>query len=130
MTEQRRHCSERLGYGLFRHHCYLPFKVERDGKDYCTIHDPEYVKAKNAKLQVKWDAKHAVDDARWAWQAARDKAVAGLTLEELQQVTPEMIRRALTQKVESPKDGETLLSRVAYWEGAPVKQTFEEVKHD
>lgn len=97
MTEIR-HCSYQVQSGGSRYTCQNPAKVERDGKDFCTIHDTEYVKARRAKQQAKYEAKYEVDKARWDWKAARDKAVAGLTLEELQRVTPEMIRQVILAK--------------------------------
>ncbi len=106
MAEQKRQCSAnrhaRDAYESWHtQKCENHAVVEREGKWYCRIHDSEYVKAKLAKLQAKWDAEHAANEARWAWSAARDKAVEGLTLEELQQVTPELIRRALSRRGEA-----------------------------
>ncbi len=34
--------------------CRHRAKVERDGKPYCAIHDPEYVKAKEAKHELAY----------------------------------------------------------------------------
>ena len=33
--------------------CSKPITIERDGKPYCKIHDPEYIKAKDAKREAK-----------------------------------------------------------------------------
>ena len=43
-------CSERVSdaYSWHNHPCTKPVKVERDGKPYCTIHDPEHKKARIA----------------------------------------------------------------------------------
>ena len=35
--------------GFYSHQCTKKPKVERGGKKYCTIHDPEYIKTKNEK---------------------------------------------------------------------------------
>lgn len=58
-------CSVRIPYGMGFHStaCSKPVKVERDGKPYCTIHDPERLKAKAANRQ-------AADDQRMAEQKA------------------------------------------------------------
>ena len=40
--------------------------VERDGNLYCTIHDPEYIQAKNKKLGEKWYEERKVRDDKWA----------------------------------------------------------------
>jgi uncharacterized Zn finger protein (UPF0148 family) len=39
--------------GWHRYQCTKHVKVERDGKFYCAIHDPEYIKLKDAKLKAK-----------------------------------------------------------------------------
>lgn len=48
-------CSKRFYNGkTFRgHQCGKPAKVERDGRHYCTIHDPEYRKAKAEKRRAE-----------------------------------------------------------------------------
>lgn len=45
------------------HSCQRPSKVERNGKWYCGIHDPEYVAAKRATQEELWRAKWAIKDA-------------------------------------------------------------------
>ena len=56
-------CSELVSpkepWGSFhRHRCHRPVKVQRDGLWYCSIHDPEYVKAKEAQLKEASDARY------------------------------------------------------------------------
>ena len=82
------------------HQCERKPVVTRDGRPYCKIHDPEYIKIKNAKWQAKWDKKWAERKIRGALAEARQKAIEGLTLEELKQVTPHLIR----QKILTSKD--------------------------
>ncbi len=36
--------------------CSNPATIERDGKPYCAIHDPEYIKAKETKRQARYEA--------------------------------------------------------------------------
>ena len=53
-------CSERVSpndkWGAFHSHpCSIKAVVERDGKPYCKIHDPEYVKAKREISQQKYE---------------------------------------------------------------------------
>ena len=58
MTEKHQ-CSERYesgGLGSMRS-CQIPAIVKRNGKWYCKIHDPEYIKAKAEKRDAEWDAK-------------------------------------------------------------------------
>lgn len=49
-------CCKRIFTGLtFRGHpCRKPAKIERDGKHYCAIHDPEYVKARAENRHAKY----------------------------------------------------------------------------
>ena len=43
-------------WGAFHpHQCLKKATVEREGKHYCTIHDPEYVKEESKKRRAKWD---------------------------------------------------------------------------
>ena len=53
-------CSEKVSDRNSRwphsYPCEKRSKVERDGKAYCTIHDPEYIKAKDAVRNAKWKA--------------------------------------------------------------------------
>ncbi len=60
MSEKQK-CSERVSgegrYGSFHQHlCRNKPIVERDGKWYCKIHDPERVKERQAKATIKWNA--------------------------------------------------------------------------
>jgi uncharacterized Zn finger protein (UPF0148 family) len=69
MNESKKQCSEKVFpsglYGSFHgYSCSKPATVERDGKWYCKIHDPEYVKAKDAKKRAKWDKKYKDDMER------------------------------------------------------------------
>jgi len=69
--------------------------VTEDGKLYCRIHSPEYVKAKRVKQQAKWDKESMERQTQYALKGARYAATEGLTLEELKQVTPNLIRERI-----------------------------------
>lgn len=43
--------------------CSKAAKVERDGKSYCTIHDPERRKAKDAEREERWKRESSMDRA-------------------------------------------------------------------
>ena len=45
--------------------CQKKAVIERDGKLYCRIHDPEYIKAKQEKKQAEWDKELAERNQRW-----------------------------------------------------------------
>lgn len=50
-------CSARVGYDSYwPSQCSRGATVTRDNKPYCTIHDPEYIKEKQAKKDAKWKA--------------------------------------------------------------------------
>ena len=58
MTQEYTRCSgqayDSSGFGrLYR--CTKRAVVERNGKPYCKIHDPEYIKAKTKEKDAKWD---------------------------------------------------------------------------
>ena len=76
----------------FGYQCQNKPIVTDNGNLYCRIHSPEYVKAKRAKQQAKWDKESAERQVGYALKDARKAATEGLTLEELKQVTPELIR--------------------------------------
>src|SRR5262245_35553402 len=67
MTTTRGQCSARVPSGRTYYACMNRAKVERDGKWYCAIHDPERVKTKQAKweadFQKRWDQQRADENA-------------------------------------------------------------------
>ena len=93
-------CSEmvpeksRWGF-LNRHQCEKKVKVTRDGKSYCKIHDPEYIAAQKKTREARWQKKWEEEKAYTKLHSARLAATEGLTLEELEKVTPGLIRKAL-----------------------------------
>ena len=48
-------CSEKVWHsGAFHpYQCQNKVVVEREGKPYCRIHDPEYIKEKQAKREIE-----------------------------------------------------------------------------
>ncbi len=63
--ENQRQCSEKVSdpgrWGSFhQHHCRKLAVVECDGKWYCQIHDPEYVKRKADEYKKEWDKKNTL----------------------------------------------------------------------
>jgi len=79
------------------HQCTRRVVVNYDGFNYCKIHDPEYIKAKGKARQEKWDREWAERRKRGNLEVVRRKATAGLTLDELNAVTPDLIRKALKE---------------------------------
>ncbi len=56
------------------HQCGNKAIVSREGKNYCRIHDPEYIKAKQAEREAKWDAESKDKQERWD----RERLILGL----------------------------------------------------
>jgi hypothetical protein len=99
MTKNLGQCSVKVyGDWLVTPNCQKPATVERDGKLYCTIHDPEYIKAKQAKWHAKFDRGYAERREQDELLTAKKLATKGLTLQELRRVTPELIRKALAEQ--------------------------------
>ncbi len=85
-------CQEWI-YGDYRgHQCNRKITCTRDGKNYCTIHDPQYIKEKHRKQEEERGRERAIKQKQNALFAARLAATSGLTMEELQSVTPAMIK--------------------------------------
>jgi glycine/D-amino acid oxidase-like deaminating enzyme len=58
-----------------RYSCSNTGRIERDGKFYCGIHDPEAEKARRAKHEAKWRAKW--DEEKKAHEANRRRQEFG-----------------------------------------------------
>ena len=79
----------------FNHQCSNKSVVTREGKLYCRIHDPEYIAEKKRKWQEAFDKERIEQSAMWDLKQARNDATEGLTLQELRQVTPELIKQKI-----------------------------------
>jgi len=69
MVTKEERCSQRVPgsgpWGVFhQHQCEKKAVIERDGKLYCKIHDPEYIEAKNTERTAKWDVEFSRKMAR------------------------------------------------------------------
>jgi len=50
-------CSEEVWFDNWhKSQCSKKVVVERDGKPYCKIHDPEYIRVKEAKRKASYEA--------------------------------------------------------------------------
>lgn len=65
-----------LGWG--NDSCSRRATVTRDGKRYCTQHDPEAVKAKAAAQHARWQAEWAESAKRQNRRALEEQACAGI----------------------------------------------------
>jgi hypothetical protein len=54
-------CSAKIPFDTWHDaQCSKPAVVERNGKWYCKIHDPEYIKTKEAKREAEYKSKCCV----------------------------------------------------------------------
>ncbi|MFA4974910.1 MAG: hypothetical protein WC683_20090 [bacterium] len=90
MTDKPK-CSERIFRDYTHYPCQHPAVVERDGKWYCKIHDPEYVKAKREEWAAKLQAQFAADKERYRRQIAETAACAGIPTEVLDDFVKEYL---------------------------------------
>ena len=80
-------CSEEVrdsGRWPSYHRCPKKAVVERDGKAYCKIHDPEYIKAKNAALQDRLKAEGDALSKKWRREFAERTACDSIPTEVLE----------------------------------------------
>lgn len=80
--------------GWYSYQCQKKPTVTRNGKSYCKIHDPEYIKEKDRLSREKWD-KEGIEIQK---KADRHQAIAivceGLDTETLNKLTPSLLRAA------------------------------------
>ena len=74
-------------WGIFHgHQCTRKATVERDGKHYCTIHDPVRIQEKREARHKKWDEESKANGEKWhredtIREACKD--VSTITLEKI-----------------------------------------------
>lgn len=78
MSREKTPCCKSLmdGYHLVR--CRKPATVEREGRHYCTIHDPVRVAEKDEARSAKWEAKMVEQRKAWALHAAAPELLEAL----------------------------------------------------
>lgn len=54
-------CSEHIFSQWGDHRCSKPVTVQREGKLYCTIHDPERIAQKQAERDAEWQTERLAD---------------------------------------------------------------------
>ena len=52
--KEKKQCSKKIWDVWSDHPCNINAIIERDGKLYCKIHDPEYIKEKDRKAEEKY----------------------------------------------------------------------------
>ena len=68
------------------HQCSRKGIIEKDGKLYCKIHDPEAEQKRRKEQQEKWDAERKVENAKRRRKSAIEKACEGVPTEVLEQI--------------------------------------------
>lgn len=81
MSETKQCCKARMdGYHIVG--CRKPATVERDGRHYCTIHDPVRVAEKDKARSEKWEARMVEQRKVHALHAAAPDLLAYAVLEQ------------------------------------------------
>ena len=98
---QRQTCSERVydrfsPYAAF--HCARFAVVERNGRWYCTQHDPEYVKARQEKREKKINQQREANRLIGE-REEREAAHAALCMRACEGLTDEELRRGVVPKM-------------------------------
>jgi len=95
--EKDKQCSYDVIYDSWchTHKCQKKAVVERDGKFYCKIHDPEYVKAKDEARTAKWDKEWA---EKKAYMELQNTAVRAC--KELNPDNPLAVAQSIKEMVE------------------------------
>lgn len=66
-------CCEKVHEGYRTYGCRNKAKVERDGKFYCGVHDPEKAKAKRAARDAKLAHEYKIRECKSKLQKVRDQ---------------------------------------------------------
>jgi hypothetical protein len=84
-------CEARVHSDFRSHQCYKDAKIERDGKHYCTIHDPVRIEEKRKTKEDKWKKEWDERKKRTEYQnsAAAYCKKKGLTIEDLKDAVSE-----------------------------------------
>lgn len=82
--------------------CQKKAKVERYGKQYCTIHDPEYVERKQKERQEKWYKEQVEKKRKW------DEGAALRQIEKAAPVMLEALKNLVSRIDEGLAIGEAL----------------------
>ena len=71
-------CSKRVYWDAWHSHpCANKGTVERDGKPYCGVHDPQKVAARQARRDASYLDAREEQDAKWKAADARARALGG-----------------------------------------------------
>jgi ferric-dicitrate binding protein FerR (iron transport regulator) len=88
----KKQCCKRVfpreRWGAFHeYNCTKPAIIERNGKWYCKIHDPEYVDAKNKEKHERWNAEAEAQREVWRRENAIRKACEGVDTDTLEKIS-------------------------------------------
>jgi hypothetical protein len=96
-------CSERVcgsgSWGAFHmHQCSKKATIERNGKKFCTIHDPEREKAIRAKKQAEYDAASKARQAEWEWERAAKTLCSGVDTQTMNRLGSGWLAKTLGER--------------------------------
>ena len=82
---EKRQCQERVFNGrLPDYQCQKKAVVDRDGKFYCKVHDPEYIKEKKRKWHERFAKEQVENRKRWHRKEVTEKVCEPFTTEWLE----------------------------------------------
>jgi hypothetical protein len=67
-NETKHQCVKRIAndrWSFHFHSCTKPATVQRNGKRYCKVHDPEYIKVKQDAIYLKCVNEHTLDRVKY-----------------------------------------------------------------
>lgn len=106
-------CSKHISRGWFRSMpCSRKAKVQRDGKGYCTQHDPVAIAQRRKERDERFNKEWAAKDKQNRYQTAAIRACreAGLSVEALES---NVVKDLLEACLSTPYDDQTNKTRAA-----------------
>ncbi len=88
------------GSGWHQHYCNKTIVKEINGKWYCKIHDPDYVKKKGDARKAKWDEENRKSNESCRRKSAVEKACEGVPTEVLETLKLKELLNQLSAKKE------------------------------
>lgn len=78
MSNKKQTCCKQIAClgGFHSHDCTKRVTVTRAGRNYCAIHDPEYISKKRAEKEKQWEKENKIEQKKWALRDAGPSLLA------------------------------------------------------
>ena len=90
-----------VAYSSYRRPCGRPGKVEREGKWYCGIHDPERVAKRDEETRARWDRQSKARNLLWDANELCQNLVATAAAQNSAIDVRDMARAILAKRLEA-----------------------------